>query len=82
MVSEIVFSDVLSMAQTIGIIGTLALTFFSMKQIQHLVIDTETKSLQSLNHLQVSFSSLFNTSRFEIDMPLFLIFPKRGERTV
>jgi len=28
MVSEIVFSDVLSMAQTIVIIGTLALTFF------------------------------------------------------
>jgi len=35
MVSEIGFSDVLSLAQTIGIVGTLVLTlYFSKRQIQ------------------------------------------------
>jgi hypothetical protein len=50
MVSELVFSDVLSIAQTIGIIGTLALTFFFYKRhIRHLAIDTETKILHDLD---------------------------------
>jgi hypothetical protein len=50
MVSEIVFSDVLSMAQTIGIIGTLALTFFFYKKhIRHLAVDTETEILRDLD---------------------------------
>jgi hypothetical protein len=49
MVSEIVFSDVLSMAQTIGIIGTLALTFFFYKRhIQHLAMHNETETLRDL----------------------------------
>jgi hypothetical protein len=50
MVPEIVFRDVLNMAQTIGIIGTLALTFFFYKRhIQHLATDTETKILRDLD---------------------------------
>jgi hypothetical protein len=50
MISEIGFSDLLSIAQTIGIIGTLALTFFFYKRhIRHLVIDTETKILRDLD---------------------------------
>ena len=49
MVSEIVFSDVLSVAQTIGIIGTLALTFFFYKRhIQHLAMHTETETIRDL----------------------------------
>lgn len=52
MVSEIVFSDVLSMVQTIGIIATLALTFFFYKR--HIqppppATDTETKILRDLD---------------------------------
>jgi hypothetical protein len=48
MVSEIVFRDVLNMAQTIGIIGTLALTFFFYKRhIRHLATDTETRILRA-----------------------------------
>ncbi len=50
MVLEIGFSDVLRMTQTIGIIGTLALTFFFCKRhIRHLAIDTETKMLRDLD---------------------------------
>ena len=49
MVSEIVFRDVLNMAQTIGIIGTLALTFFFYKRhIQHLAMHNETQTLRDL----------------------------------
>jgi hypothetical protein len=50
MVSEIILRDVLNMAQTIGIIGTLALTFFFYKRhIQHLATDTETRILRDLD---------------------------------
>ena len=43
------FSDMLSLAQTIGIVGTLVLTlFFSKKQIQSLSIDTQTRGLNDL----------------------------------
>jgi len=49
MVLEIVFSDVLSITQTIGIIETLALTFFFYKRhIQHLAMHTETESIRDL----------------------------------
>jgi hypothetical protein len=43
------FSDLLSIAQTIGIVGTLILTlYFSKKQIQSLSIDTQTRGLNDL----------------------------------
>jgi hypothetical protein len=43
------FSDMLSIAQTIGIVGTMVLTlFFSRKQIQSLSIDTQTRGLNDL----------------------------------
>ena len=42
--------DVLSITQTVGIIGTLALNFFFSKgHIQHLAIDTEVKILRDLD---------------------------------
>jgi hypothetical protein len=42
-------SDVLSIAQTIGIVGTMIFTlFFSKKQIQKLTIDTQTRGLNDL----------------------------------
>ena len=41
---ELGFSDVLSMAQTIGIVGTKIMTlYFSRRQIQSLSLDVETK---------------------------------------
>ena len=43
------FSDMLSIAQTIGIVGTMVLTlFFSKKQIQSLSTDTQTRGLNDL----------------------------------
>jgi len=43
------FSDMLSIAQTVGIVGTMVLTlFFSKKQIQSLSIDTQTRGLNDL----------------------------------
>ena len=43
------FSDMLSIAQTIGIVGTMVLTlFFSKKQIQSLSIDTQTRGINDL----------------------------------
>jgi hypothetical protein len=49
-VSEIGFSDVLSLAQTIGIVGTMVLTlYFSKRQIQSLSIDQQTRVLNDLN---------------------------------
>jgi hypothetical protein len=49
MVSELGFSDALSLAQTIGIVGTMVLTlYFSKRQIQGLSIDMETKVLNDL----------------------------------
>jgi hypothetical protein len=48
-VSEIGFSDVLSLAQTIGIVGTLVLTlYFSKRQIQSLSIGQQTRVLNDL----------------------------------
>ena len=43
------FSGMLSIAQTIGIVGTMVLTlFFSKKTIQSLSIDTQTRGLNDL----------------------------------
>src|SRR6266516_3967559 len=50
MVSEIGFSEVLSLAQTIGIVGTMVLTlYFSKRQIQALSSDQETRVLNDLD---------------------------------
>ena len=44
------FSDTLSLAQTIGIVGTMVLTlYFSKRQIQALSIDQETRVLNDLD---------------------------------
>ena len=43
------FSDILSLAQTVGIVGTMVLTlYFSKKQVQSLSIDTQTRGLNDL----------------------------------
>jgi hypothetical protein len=50
MVLNIEVSDVLSITQTIGIIGTLLLAlYFSRRQIKDLSVDTETKVLSDLD---------------------------------
>ncbi|MDQ6862920.1 MAG: hypothetical protein M3044_03770 [Thermoproteota archaeon] len=50
MVSEIRFSGMLSLAQTIGIVGTMVLTlYFSKRQIQSLSIDQQTRVLNDLD---------------------------------
>lgn len=47
---EIGFPDMLSLAQTIGIVGTMILTLcFSKKQIQSLAIDQQTRVLNDLD---------------------------------
>jgi hypothetical protein len=44
------FPDMLSMAQTIGIVGTMILTlYFSKRQIQSLSIDQQTRVLNDLD---------------------------------
>ena len=50
MVLDIGISDTLSIAQTIGIIGTLLIAlFFSRREIRELSVDTETKVLSDLD---------------------------------
>jgi hypothetical protein len=50
MVLNIEISDVLSITQTIGIIGTLLIAvYFSRRQIKDLSVDTETKVLSDLD---------------------------------
>jgi hypothetical protein len=50
MILNIEISDVLSITQTIGIIGTLLLAlYFSRRQIKDLSVDTETKVLSDLD---------------------------------
>ncbi len=50
MVEGIGFPDMLSLAQTIGIVGTMILTlYFSKKQIQSLSIDQQTRVLNDLD---------------------------------
>jgi hypothetical protein len=47
---ELGFGDVLSLAQTFGIVGTLILTlYFSKRQIQSLSIDMQTRVLNDLD---------------------------------
>ena len=47
---ELGFAEVLSLAQTIGIVGTMVLTlYFSKRQIQSLSIDTQTRVLNDLD---------------------------------
>jgi hypothetical protein len=47
---ELGFGDVLSLAQTIGIIGTMVLTlYFSKRQIQSMSIDQQTRVLNDLD---------------------------------
>ena len=49
MVSAFGFSDMLSLAQTVGIVGTMVLTlYFSKKQVRSLSIDTQTRGLNDL----------------------------------
>jgi hypothetical protein len=50
MVVGIGFSDMLSLVQTIGIVGTMVLTlYFSKRQIQSLSIDQRTRVLNELD---------------------------------
>ena len=50
MVSELGFSDALSLAQTVGIVKAMVLTlYFSKRQIQALSSDTETRVLNDLD---------------------------------
>ena len=50
MVLDVGISDILSIAQTIGIIGTLLIAlFFSRREIRELSVDTETKVLSDLD---------------------------------
>ena len=47
---EFGFGDMLSLAQTIGIVGTMVLTlYFSKRQIQSLSIDQQTRVLNDLD---------------------------------
>jgi hypothetical protein len=47
---ELGFGEMLSIAQTIGIVGTMVLTlYFSKRQIQSLSIDTQTRVLNDLD---------------------------------
>ena len=49
MVSALGFSDMLSIAQTVGIVGSMVLTlYFSKKQVRSLAIDTQTRGLNDL----------------------------------
>jgi hypothetical protein len=50
MVLDVGISDMLSIAQTVGIIGTLLIAlFFSRREIRELSVDTETKVLSDLD---------------------------------
>ena len=50
MVEGLGFSDILSVAQTIGLVGTMVLTlYFSKKQIKSLSIDQQTRVLNDLD---------------------------------
>jgi hypothetical protein len=47
---ELGFSDMLSVARTIGIVGTMVLTlYFSKRQIQSLSVDVESRVLNDLD---------------------------------
>ena len=57
MALEIGFANMLSLAQTIGIVGNLTL-YFSKKQIQNLSTDTKTRVFNDLNEKFLRFAEL------------------------
>jgi hypothetical protein len=77
MVSEIGigFSDMLSIAQTIGIVGTMVLTlYFSKRQLQSLSIDTQTRGL---NDLGEKYLKIVERAMFYICHPPHRLHAKR-----
>jgi len=49
---ELGFSDILSVARTIGIVGTMVLTlYFSKRQIQSLSVDVESRVLNDFEKI-------------------------------
>ena len=61
MVVGIGFPDMLSMAQTIGIVGTMILTlYFSKRQIQSLSIDQQTRVLNDLDEKFHKMAETYN----------------------
>src|ERR1700722_1740532 len=53
------FADWLTLAQTVGIIGTMLMTlYFSKRQIQALKVDTETRVLNDLDEKRYRISQL------------------------
>ena len=66
MVSELGFADMLSLAQTIGIVGTMVLTlYFSKRQIQSLSIDQQTRVLNDLNEKYHSMAEARHGGSFD-----------------
>jgi hypothetical protein len=57
---ELGLSDLLTLAQTVGIIGTMLLTlYFSKRQIHSMTIDVETRVLNDLDEKRYRISELF-----------------------
>jgi hypothetical protein len=53
-------ADLLSLAQTVGIIGTMIMTlYFSKRQIQGITVDVETRVLNDLDEKRFRISELF-----------------------
>lgn len=75
---ELGLSDVLSIAQTAGIIGTLILTFyFSKRQIQSLSLDVETKVLNDLGEKIHRMGEMI-IERPELGRVITSMWPKKG----
>jgi hypothetical protein len=75
---ELGLSDVLSIAQTTGIIGTLILTFyFSKRQIQSLSLDVETKVLNDLGEKIHRMGEMI-IERPELGRVITNMWPKKG----
>ena len=56
---ELGFADWLTLAQTVGIIGTMLMTlYFSKRQIQGLTVDVETRVLNDLDEKRYRISEL------------------------
>ena len=72
---ELGFGEVLSLAQTIGIVGTMVLTlYFSKRQIQSLSIDTQTRVLNDLDEKLHKWQRLVME-----DPPLGRVIDKEGK---
>jgi len=57
---ELGLPDLLSLAQTVGIIGSMLLTlYFSKRQIQSMTVDVETRVLNDLDEKRYRISELF-----------------------